>query len=247
MERKKYILIICCLTLGFQSLTASYHTDIYKAYIMGDMEQWKKVIDTMDAHKSTDGEFIAELINFQYGYIGWCIGNKKNKIATGYLEKAEKNLSILEKEKKNESLVNAYRSAFYGFRIGMSPLKAPVLGPKSMECAKKAIRLDEKNPLGFIQLGNCYNYMPVIFGGSKTIALDHYKKAEKLMEEDSRQLSGNWNYLSLLTIIGQACQESGDLTRAKYYYDKALHTEPEFVWVKSELLPALAKKTKTDE
>lgn len=247
MERKKYILIVFMLACGWPVISASYRADIYKAYITGDMEQWKKVIDTMDAQKSTDGEFIAELVNFQYGYIGWCMGNKKNKIAAGYLEKAEKNLSILEKEKKNESLVNAYRSAFYGFRIGMSPLKAPVLGPKSMECAKKAIRLDEKNPLGYVQLGNCYSYMPVIFGGSKTIALDHYKKAENLMETNNSQVSGNWNYLSLLTIIGQASQESGDLTRAKYYYDKALKTEPDFAWVKNELLPGLAKKPKKNE
>lgn len=240
MERKKYILIFCLLVCAWTAVTASDRAVIYNAYITGDMEQWKTVIDKMEIRKSTEEGFLAELVNFQYGYIGWCMGNRKSKTAAGYLEKAEKNLSVLEKEKKYESLVNAYRSAFYGFRLGMSPLKAPVLGPKSVESAKKAVRLDEKNPLGYIQLGNCYFYMPVIFGGSKTTALEHYKKAQKLLEEG--EVAGDWNYLSLLTIIGQAYQDSGDLTQAKQYYDKALKTEPDFTWVKNVLLPGLVKK-----
>ncbi len=247
MERKKYILIIFFLTWGFQSLTASYRQDIYKAYITGDMELWKKVLDRMESQQNSEETFLTELVNFQYGYIGWCIGNKNFRTAGDYLDKAEKIIGILEKSKKHESLVQAYRSAFYGFRIGIHVLKAPFLGPKSVASAKKAVALDQNNPLGHIQFGNCYNYMPAFYGGSKTVALESYRKAEKLMEQEPGQTTGDWNYLNLLSLIGQTYEETGKFKDAKEYYNKILKIEPAFEWVKHGLLPGLTIKMKKDE
>jgi tetratricopeptide (TPR) repeat protein len=129
----------------------------------------------------------------------------------------------------------------------MSVIKAPFLGPRSVASAKKAVALDQGNPLGHIQFGNCYNYMPSFYGGSKTVALESYRKAEKLMEQDKGQTTGDWNYLNLLSLIGQTYEETGKFDEAKYYYDKILNVEPAFDWVKNGLLPGLAKKMKKGE
>ena len=46
-------------------------------------------------------------------------------------------------------------------------------------------------------------------------------------------------YLNLLTLVGQIQQEIGNPNQAKKYFEQALQIEPDFVWVKEELLPSL--------
>ena len=55
-------------------------------------------------------------------------------------------------------------------------------------------------------------------------------------------LKSNWMYLNLLTLIGQTEQKLNNLQQAKLYYEKALTIEPDFVWVKNELLPTLKQE-----
>ncbi len=218
---------------------ATYKTEIYKAYISNNMNEWKKVMDRMNLETKRDNDFLLELLNYQYGYIGWCVGNKENEQAKKYLSLAEKNIEILEKQSFELSILNAYNSAFYGYRVGLNKLQAPFIGPKSVESAKKAIELDKNNPYGYIQIGNSEFYMPSVFGGSKTVALENFKKAENLMERNPEKIKNDWNYLSLLAMIVMSCKELKQYELAKYYCEKALKTEPEFLWVKLDLYPEI--------
>jgi hypothetical protein len=244
MERSKYFVVLFVMLLSFTNLKASYKSDIYNAYISNNMGKWKTTIDEMNQQQNKSYEFILELLNYQYGYIGWCIGNKKNKLAEEYLKLGQKNIQILEKSNYNISMVNSYKSAFYGFRIGLNKLQAPFIGPKSVECSKLAMKQDDKNPYGYIQFGNSEYYMPATFGGSKKVALEYYEKAEKIMELNPEQAKEDWNYLSLLTIIAQAYTELKYYKSAKAIYEKILRIEPNFLWVKNELYPELLKKIK---
>ena len=206
------------------------------------MPKWKNVIDIMNIEKNKSNDFLFELINYQYGYVAWCIGNDKDEFAEFYLNLAERNLSILEKRAYKLYLINSYKSAFYGYRIGLNILKAPFIGPKSIDCAKLAIKLNKDDPYGYIQYGNSQYYMPAAFGGSKTVALDYYKKAETLMEFNTGEIKDDWNYISLLTIIAKAYTDLQNYKTAKMYYEKILKIEPNFLWVKNELYPELLKK-----
>lgn len=246
MERTKYFIIIITLLI-FECGVAAEKNKIYAAYINGDMQQWKLVMNQMQeqTHKSSD--FLVELVNYQYGYIGWCLGNNKEKEAKVNLELAEENLEKLENLKADASTINAYKSAFYGFRIGLSTLKAPFIGPKSVHHAELAIRQDKTNPMGYIQYGNSQFYMPSVFGGSKKEAVEYYIKALKLMEKDSAYLVQNWNYLSLLTQIAQAYQKMENFDEAEYYYQKTLKAEPRFSYVKNELYPEFLKEKNKNE
>jgi tetratricopeptide (TPR) repeat protein len=232
------------LFVGLIGLKANYRAEIYKAYVDNKMQDWKVIVDRIDALKNKDNALILELINYQYGYIAWCIGNKKDDEAEKYLAKAEKNVLVLEKENYNLSMVNAYKSAFYGFRIGLNVLQAPFVGQKSSDCAKLAIKLDSKNPFGYVQYGNVQYYMPKIFGGSKTVALSYYLKAKELMEMNRDFIQEDWNYLSLLTILGKAYWDIGDLNSAKIYFEKIMAITPEYDWVKKEMYPLLIKTMK---
>jgi len=216
---------------------------IYNAYITSDMALWKKTIDDMQKQNNKNAAYILELINYQYGYIGWCIGNKKYDEAKQYIAQGEKNIEKLEKINYQLSMLNAYKSAFYGFKIGLNKLQAPFIGPKSIDCAKFAIQLDANNPYGYIQIGNSEYYMPAAFGGSKTNAIEYYKKARMIMESDSVMIKNDWNYLSLLTQIALGYEELEQYNKAKAYYDLILRIEPQYKWVKEELYPKFIKKT----
>ena len=241
MERKKYFLILIGITFILFFGTASNKSKVYKAYISNDMPSWKIVIDEMNRQPAKSNEFRLELLNYQYGYIAWCIGNKQKKQAENYLELGQKNIEFLEKLSYKPSVINSYKSAFYGFSIGLNVLKAPFIGPKSVECAKLAITQDASNPMGYIQYGNSQYYMPPLFGGSKSVALSYFLKAEQLMEKKHDQVKENWNYLSLLTIIAKAHTELNEKAKAKACYSKILKIEPEFLWVKNELYPEIIK------
>jgi len=244
MEKSKYYLIVILTVCALNHASVSYKTAVYEAYVNNTMPVWKQVIDAMEGQESKSNEFFLELINYQYGYIGWCLGNKNNKAARHYLTLADDHLRVLEERGYALSLVHAYKSAFYGYRIGLNKLMAPFMGPKSVEYARTAIELDEHNPYGYIQYGNALYYMPAVFGGSKRAALAYFKKAEELMERDETLTRENWNYLNLLVIIGRAYKETDQLEMAGLYYEKILNIEPRFLWVKNELLRELQEGVK---
>ena len=244
MERQKYIFMIAILILTSVSpvWASSYKSKIYDAYISNNMAKWKTIIDEMENSKSKDKVFLMELVNFQYGYIGYCIGAEKMDEAEKYLDLAEENLEKAEKSGVDASEISAYKSAFYGYEIGMNKMKAPFIGPKSVKYSKLSMEQNPQNPMGYIQYGNSQFYMPPVFGGSKAEAVEHFKKAEKLMEKDNAKIENDWNYLSLLALIGQSYFAMEDYKNAKIYYEKALKVEPKFMYVKNELMPQLVRK-----
>jgi tetratricopeptide (TPR) repeat protein len=223
-------------------LYAANKDEIYKAYISGDMVKWKQVIDNMELQKNKTYLYISELLNYQYGYIGWCIGEKRFNEAETYIAKGYYYIQLLEKNKDYQSIVNSYKSAFYGFKIGLNKLQAPFIGPKSVDCAKRSIELDPLNAHGYIQLGNSEYYMPAAFGGSKQLAIQYYEKALMLFEQNPEKMKNDWNYLSLLTQIARAFETIQQYEKAGFYYNKILTIEPLYKWVKDELYPIFLKK-----
>jgi len=243
MERTKYRLILILLLLqGFLQIKASFRSEIYYAYVHSRMDIWKNAIDRMDSVESKTNELLLELVNYQYGYIGYCIGYKKRDDAKKYLELAERNIEVLEESKFSPSLINAYKCAFYGFRIGLNKLSAPINGLKSIEHARSALALDKENYFAYIQYGNIQFYMPAAFGGSKKEGIEYFLKAKEILEKNPVDLTENWNYLSLLLIIGQSHTYIDDLNSAKNVYENILRLEPDFLYVKNELYPRLLKK-----
>jgi hypothetical protein len=135
--------------------------------------------------------------------------------------------------------MQAYESAYLGFQIGLARLKAPRLGPKSLDAAKQSVANDDQNALGYIQLGNIDYFMPPLFGGSKERAIEHYRHAERLMAPTSK---GDWNYLALLVQLATAYEETKNIAMADSIYRKSLSVAPGFSWVRDELYPAFTKK-----
>lgn len=242
MERKKYskLFIIVLLYLPVIIL-ANSKTDIYQSFITGDMNRWKLTIDQMVGNDDLSPKECLELINYYYGYVAWCISSKNKKMATEYLNAAENKLKRLERNDSFLSDVYSYKAAFLGFRIGLNKMRAPFLGPESVKYAEMALKRDENNPVAHIENGNIYFYMPEIFGGSVERALRHYLKAKELMERDMDNLSENWYYLNLLTMIAQSYHSLENDMKAREFYEIILEIEPEYSWVNNDLYPKLIK------
>lgn len=224
------------------SANEGYSKQIYEAYISGNMSAWKSILlETQNQPKKNNAQLM-EIINYQYGYIGWCIGTDKKTEAKSWMEMMNQNLDILEKLNYQPASVHAYRGAMIGFRIGLNKYQAPFIGQKSLDYAKSAMQIDSKNPAGFILYGNILFYTPQLFGGSKDEAINYYLEALKKMETNKSSKHQNWNYLSLLTVIANAYYECGQSEKALTYLKKALQAEPNFQWVKNELYPKYLNK-----
>lgn len=236
MERKNYILI-AVLAIPLLLFSATPAEQVYKAYISGNMKQWQRILTEAQRNTRPSARQRLERVNFQYGYIAWCIGNQKYNEAREWIPRMEADLEQLEKSRTELSSVYAYKAALYGYRIGINKLQAPFLGPKSRDFAEKSIATDPNNPLGHQQYGNIQFYTPFLFGGSKEKAAIHLLKALQLMEEHKEQLQWNWNYLSLLTSIAELYYDTGDRAKAIAYLKKTLTIEPGYQWVKNEILP----------
>ena len=242
MERTKYLIIIALLVCVSVLRADVYKEQIYQSYIRNDISVWIDVMNKMQAENLSSDEFQAELLNYEYGYVGYCIGLEKDDEAEKYLGLAWKRLEKLEKRGWNPSMINAYKAAFYGFEIGLNAFKAPFIGPSSMGAAKAALELDQENWMAYVQYGNVQFYMPSVFGGSKSEALDYFTKAKTLLEKKLQNNLKDWNYLNLLTLIGQSYEKTGNIDEARKTYEFILKTEPGFDWVKNELYPQLINK-----
>lgn len=244
MEGKKRILILLLLVFIGLISEASYKRNIYEAFITGDMNKWKMIIDDLDKQPGKSNQLYLELLEYDYGYIAYCIGNKKDDEAKYYYEKGKEIISLLEKKGYELAKVYAFKSAFYGYAIGFKPYQAPVIGPRSIHYARESVKIDKANPHGYNLLGHIRYYMPVIFGGSKKEAIEYYRKAEALMESQVEGVKDDWNYIGLLTTIAVAYSEIDDYKNAQLYFDKVMKFEPNLYWVKYELYPEFLKKIK---
>jgi len=245
MERAKHrIIILLIFIICGSELNANYRSEVYYAYINNKMELWKNVIDRMNAVSEKSNDFILELVNYQYGYIGYCLGYDKKDEAKQYLLLAQINIDFLEKQKFRLAIVNAYNAAFCGFRMGLNPLSVPYYGFRSIDYVKKAMELDSENYFGYIQYGNIQFYMPKSIGGSKKEGISYYLKAKEILEKDTINIKENWNYLALLIVIGQSYYYLNDYASSRGVYEYILKLEPGFTYVRDELYPGLLKKMK---
>lgn len=238
--RVRYIIFFILIQLTV-ALPASnqYRSMIYQAFISDDLSLWKKTIDQIQEKENISQQLRLELLNYQYGYIGWCLGNGLKEEATHYTDLAFKNLEFLENQMGADATLLGYRSALYGFLVMLNRLSAPYYGPKSVKYAHKAMETDQESPFAYIEYGHIQFYMPPVFGGSKEEAISYYRKAEMLMEQQPENLEQNWNYLTLLTLIARAYEAIGEYKQAKFYYEKILSIEPDYFWVKEKLYPEL--------
>jgi tetratricopeptide (TPR) repeat protein len=72
--------------------------------------------------------------------------------------------------------------------------------------------------------------------------LNYFLKARRILENNPAEIKENWNYMSLLIVVGQTYYYLDDYESAKAVYEEILRLEPGFRYVKDVLYPGLLIK-----
>jgi tetratricopeptide (TPR) repeat protein len=233
----RYCLSICFLLSSLVLSAQEYRTELYLAYIHDQMDRWKELMDQMEKEywRSSDPDLLYTMLEAEYGYTGWLVGEKKKTEAEELLKKAEGHMVRLTDLGLDNARVYSLKGAFYGFQILLEPARAPKLGRLSMEANDKAMELDQDEPQVWLEKANMEYYRPVVFGGSKRNAVPMYEKAVELFESSPELTRHNWIYLNCLASLGIAYENTRKYSEAGKVYRKILNLEPSFKWVKDEL------------
>ena len=240
------ILLLLAFLMHFPSVRAQtpYSEEIYQAYVDGDMEKWKSLIQIMNKEKKDPVQlgFLYELGLLKYGFIAYCIDHDMKEEAREQIETVLEDIEDMIEIDPEFAKGYALWGAVYGFRIQLNPFRAVYLGPRSMDKIEKSIGLDPKTAAGWLEMANSEFYRPAIFGGDKEQSIETYKKAILYFEKDASDLKNNWHYLNALVALANAYEETDQLNNAVLQYEKILSIAPDFAWVRDELYPEAIKK-----
>jgi len=184
----------------------------------------------------------------EYRLMTYLLNREKDRfgsVAGKVVERLEKILRI----KPDWSEAQALLSAVHGLQIAKSWTRAMTLGPKANRLAQQATANDPDNPRAWLMHGAQKLNTPRMFGGSIDEALDAYQKAvalfENITERDS--LEPTWGYTDALVWLGITYERMDRFEDAHAVFIKVLEIEPEYGWVKYNLLPALEEKLASND
>jgi tetratricopeptide (TPR) repeat protein len=139
----------------------------------------------------------------------------------------------------------AVLASVYGQLIGLSPgpITAMRLGPRSDAAMERAMELGKDNPRVFLLRGIGSIFKPRLFGGGLDKAERDIRRALELFPTDKpASPAPSWGHAEAWAWLGQVLVREERPQEARAAYLKALEIEPEFGWVKYQLLPALDRK-----
>ena len=84
---KKLKILFLLLLIGFSGYAQDFGVEIYEAYISSDMDKWESIMDVMEAEwkVKNDPKLLYDLTEAQYGFIGYCVAEKRKKEAKDYI------------------------------------------------------------------------------------------------------------------------------------------------------------------
>jgi tetratricopeptide (TPR) repeat protein len=219
---------------------------IYKGYISGNMEMWKKGMMELQEQYRRDPKActLYTLAEARYGYIGYLLGRNKKDDARPQIETFDSEIEQLAKFTEYRAETEAFRVALLGFRMGLNPARAVTLGPKALKQLEAAMPVGKNSAVVWIEKANSEAHMPAFAGGSKEKAAASFREALRLFEAGSSVAPCNWRYLNTMVLLGQLLERMGDNSGARDAYRTALKRVPDFQWVRDELLPEIEKKIK---
>jgi tetratricopeptide (TPR) repeat protein len=180
----------------------------------------------------------------EYELVRYGIGRKESDLYDRYISQAIEHAEELVEQRRDWSEALALLSSLYGMKISKSWIQGPILGPKAGALADRAVEQDSTNPRAWLVRGTMKFNTPGFFGGSVDEALRSFNRSVELFEsaQQTDALQPDWGYLDALAWLGRSYEKLDQPDSALAAYRKALQIDPNFGWVKFNLLPALEKK-----
>ena len=242
--------ILLISLLGLSCLKTSAQNDklkqleekAYLAYVNSSVFMWKQIVleaDKILLEEVTPVTNKIKAIKLKYGLLYTCLSNKDQKTYENYLDNTLDQLEVLLKENPESSELHTITAAVMSVQMGFSPMKGMTLGSQSGIHIGEAISLDSLNPAAWRQHASSKYFTPKMFGGDINDAIKSYEYSIQLFEKNGQ--TKDWIYLDALAWLGVAYEKTDQPEKAKAIYEKALAIEPNFTWVKNNLLPTLLK------
>ena len=138
----------------------------------------------------------------------------------------------------------ALLASVYGRKISLKPLLGMTLGQKSRRAQRTAVEIAPDNPrVVLLKAIGDFN-TPRMWGGSKKRAIEGLRRAATLFQEESvsNPLQPSWGHSDVYAWLGIAHLDEDNLSEARKAFEKALTIDPEFGWVKYDLMPSLERR-----
>jgi tetratricopeptide (TPR) repeat protein len=145
----------------------------------------------------------------------------------------------LDTSDKAEAL--ALLSSVYGMKIGLNPMKGPILGMKSGHALADAEQLAPNNPRVLLFKGIAKLNTPALFGGSRDEAIAAFDATIKNLSKENFDAT-NWGLDEAYIWRGIAYSDAGLVELARASYDEALRIAPDNAWAKAQRAQLVAKR-----
>ena len=236
-----------CLTILLSSISTFNQAQseesqmAYQAYLNSNKGLWKQLVKRCEDQYVNNGSMdnLYQLVLAQHGLLNATMVDQDEDLFDTYLDTAKDNLEELISSDHEAGNSRALLSSIYGMEMGYSSWKGMFLGARSNKNMEKALKTAPNSPLVWQIQGISKLFTPAMFGGDKQEALTAFKKAVELYERMPVVTQSNWRYLDAYAWLGQCYQALGKAEEARTTYLQALALEPEFHWVKHNLLPDL--------
>jgi len=172
------------------------------------------------------------------------LGRNEKDVARPVIDAFEIEIEQLAEFPEYRAETEAFRVALLGFRMGLNPARAVILGPKALKQLETAMRVGKGSAAVWIEKANSEAHMPAFAGGSREEAVLSFREALRLFEAGGSVAPCNWRYLNTMVLLGRLLDKMGDYHGSREAYMMALKRAPDFQWVRDELLPEVEKKIK---
>ncbi|MEM1041970.1 MAG: tetratricopeptide repeat protein [Bacteroidota bacterium] len=137
---------------------------------------------------------------------------------------------------------HALLSSTYGQKLGLKPMLTMFLGPKVSRTMDKAKQLGPDNPRVVFTEAQSLYFTPKMWGGSRERALEGFERAAALYEAETDRdpLLPGWGHDEAYAWQGIALDSFDRTDEARAAFERALEINPNYGWVRYDLLPGLA-------
>ncbi|MGQ7868159.1 hypothetical protein [Sunxiuqinia sp. sy24] len=190
------LLLSLNLLVSGQNLEA-YQCRFFNSYLAGDMSNWMSWIEEIEHSHPDEQEWGILALQARYGLIGYYFGTDQKEKIKAVLREGESQLEDWREQAPGDARLLSLQASFDAFKIGLAMYKAPFLGPKAVGAIQKALKLNSKEPMAWLEEGNALYNRPALFGGDKKLALVSYQRALELFDQSDQQC----NYLKVLVEV----------------------------------------------
>ena len=214
--------------------------DSYFTFQKGDFLKASGICERVLSQDKNNPHALYYLGYSQYRLLNIAMVANNKKELEELLDKAVKNANNLAEYENYKSEANVLLAGIHMMELTLNPNEAMTLSQVIHGYLDKALAEDENNPRAYLIRGTMIFNTPEAFGGGAKNAVNLLQNSINLFEkEKDKNLMPSWGKLEAMAWLGRAYQANKEYGKAKEIFQKTLEEEPNFSWVKYNLLPSL--------